>query len=200
MRDVNYMYNFIDINDYKFETKKEDYLLFFSRISKEKGVHNFVEICKELKCKGIIAGEDNLIRGIESNYLIELLKEIINANREGADIEYLGSVSEEKKVELLSRAKAVVIPYEWPYFEVFGIAIVESLAVGTPVLTLKGFGGPDEIINEKVGYLAKDLEDLKNKCKEVLEDKIFFDPKECRERAKDFDINKIMNEYIKNIV
>jgi len=53
MREVNYMYNFIDINDYKLERKKEDYLLFFSRISKEKGAHNFVKICRELKCKGI---------------------------------------------------------------------------------------------------------------------------------------------------
>jgi len=199
MSDVSYMYNFIDTQDFHLVKEKENYLLFFSRMNKEKGAHNFVKICKELKCRGIIAGEDFTIRGIEPNYLIELLKDIAKANLNGARIEYLGAVDEKTKIELLSRAKALVIPYEKPYFEVFGLMIVESLALGTPVLTLKGFGGPDEIITDRVGYLANDLNDLTNKCKEVLEDKVIFDASECRKRAENFDIEIIMNEYIKNI-
>jgi glycosyltransferase involved in cell wall biosynthesis len=199
MRDVNYMYNFIDTKDFPLVKEKEDYILFFSRMSKEKGAHNFVRICKELRCKGIVAGEDSEIRGIEPNYLIELLKEIVKANKEGASIEYLGSVSEEEKIKLLSKAKALVIPYEKPYFEVFGIMIVEALACGTPVLTLKGFGGPDEIITDKVGYLANDLSDLKEKVRQLINGEISFSSEECRKRAEDFDIEKVMSEYVKNI-
>jgi glycosyltransferase involved in cell wall biosynthesis len=199
MREVNYMYNFIDTKDFQLVKEKEDYLLFFSRMSKEKGAHNFVKICRELKCKGIIAGEDSLTRGIEPSYLIELLKEIAKANKEGAEIEYLGAVSEEEKIKLLSRAKALVIPYEKPYFEVFGIMMIEALATGTPVITIKGFGGPDEIITDKVGYLANDLNDLKDKVRQLINGEISFSPDECRKRAEDFDIEKVMSEYVKNI-
>jgi glycosyltransferase involved in cell wall biosynthesis len=199
MREVSYMYNFIDTKDFPLVKEKEDYLLFFSRLSKEKGAHNFLKLCKELNCKGIIAGEDSQLRGIEPSYLIELLKDIANYNSKGGKIEYLGAVDEKTKIELLSKAKALVIPYEKPYFEVFGIMIIEALAVGTPVLTLKGFGGPDEIITEDVGYLANDFNDLKEKAKQLLNGEISFSPEACRKRAEDFDIDKVMNDYLKSI-
>lgn len=55
--------------------------------------------------------------------------------------------------------------------ESFGMVIIESMACGTPVLGLKGSGGPDEIIiNNKDGLLV-DPENLKDDLLVLLHDK-----------------------------
>lgn len=193
---VDYMYNFIDISEFPFVKEKKDYLLFFNRMSPEKGANNFVKLAKELGFKGIVAGEDSLERGIDPNYLIELLKEISRVK----NVDYYGAVDEKTKIELLSKAKALIIPYNQPYFEIFGIILVEALACGTPVFTYKGFGGPDEIITQECGYLAKSYEDLRNALKKFLNGELYFEPEKCRERVEqNFDINVVLEEYEKKL-
>jgi len=40
---------------------------------------------------------------------------------------------------------------------------------------------------------------LKYKVKQLINGEISFSPEECRKRAEDFDIEKVMSEYVKNI-
>ncbi|MFW6017657.1 MAG: glycosyltransferase [Halapricum sp.] len=56
-----------------------------------------------------------------------------------SNVEFLGTVSEQRKVDLLRRATGVVYV---PVREDFGLVPIEALAVGTPVLTVpEGFPG-----------------------------------------------------------
>ena len=194
--EIDYCYNFIEINNYPLVRDKGDYILFFSRICREKGAHNFLEIAKKFPdYKFVIAGMDDLEKGTDANYLVYILK-LCNKLK---NVEYLGTVTEKEKIELISKAKAVCVPWDKPYFEVFGLMIIESLACGTPFFGLKGFGGPDEIITPECGYLANNLTDLAGAIGRLINGSLEFKPEECRKRAEDFDINKIMAEYEEKI-
>jgi glycosyltransferase involved in cell wall biosynthesis len=191
--DIEWCYNPIKIEDYKFRKEKEDFFLFLGRMSYYKGPIEFVKICKELNLKGIMAGEDSIERGISPNELMGIFKEL------NGKIEYLGRISEEEKIDLLSRAKALISPLTEPYMAVFDLVIVEALASGTPVFTVDR-GSPRELLNglrlTPYGYVAKDLEELKKALKDFIEGKVGFESTKLRERAKEFSPEKIVNKYV----
>ena len=47
-------------------------------------------------------------------------------------IEYVGEISEANKNDFLGNARALLFPIDWP--EPFGLAMIEALACGTPVI------------------------------------------------------------------
>ena len=51
------------------------------------------------------------------------------------DFEVLGEISQEEKVDLLRRAKAVLFPIDWD--EPFGLVMTEAMACGTPVIATR---------------------------------------------------------------
>lgn len=199
--EVDYCYNPVDIDKFVIG-EKENYLLFLSRISREKGSHNFVDIAKEFPNeKFVMAGDDKPEHGADPFFIITLLRNLPK------NISYLGEVSEEKKVELLSKARVLIVPYGNDfignlYFEVFGIFIVEALASGTPCFVIDS-GGVSEILDGKgltdYGYVAKNMEELKGALRDFLKGKIDFDPKKLRRRAERFKPEIIAEEYLRKI-
>ncbi|MBN2884750.1 glycosyltransferase [Patescibacteria group bacterium] len=67
---------------------------------------------------------------------------------EASNIEFLGRVSEEQKIDLYAHALAFINPQE----EDFGITAIEAMASGRPVLAYK-LGGATETITENVSGL-----------------------------------------------
>jgi len=68
----------------------------------------------------------------------------------GADVQLLGSVSDEEIRDLYRRAAAVLLPGE----EDFGIAPVEAQACGTPVIALARGGALETVIDGVTGVLV----------------------------------------------
>ena len=76
----------------------------------------------------------------------------------GPTVEYYPNVAGAQKARLISRAAAGIFPLQWA--EPFGLAMVECMVAGTPVLALRT-GSTPELIEEGVtGFLAEDLDDL----------------------------------------
>jgi glycosyltransferase involved in cell wall biosynthesis len=66
----------------------------------------------------------------------------------------LGEITLAEKVDLLSRAKAVLFPIDWD--EPFGLVMTEAMACGTPVLAM-GNGSVPEVVDEGVtGFIVAD--------------------------------------------
>lgn len=109
-------------------------------------------------------------------------------------IELLGHVSDDELVELYSNAFFTVFPFT---NEEFGYIPVESMACGTPVLTF-AFQGPGEtVINGKTGWLVKnDREMIETARKVWLEGYPEQMRHECRARAVEFDIKKIVKQWL----
>ncbi len=65
-------------------------------------------------------------------------------------VSFLGALTRQQVAEELARAQALVHPSR---YETFGVAIVEALAMGRPVVATR-CGGPDDIVTERDGLLV----------------------------------------------
>jgi glycosyltransferase involved in cell wall biosynthesis len=120
---------------------KEDYFLYFGRLSQEKGIDIVIQalnLAPNLKLK--IVG-----RGPAKNSLKIMAKN--NKNIEFIDWQDGSSLG-----HLISRAQAVLIPSRW--LENFPLNALESISLGTPVIA-SAIGGLPEIINSSNGVLVE---------------------------------------------
>lgn len=127
---------------------KKDYVLYFGRLSDEKGIPLLLEsLPKDVKL--IIAG---------TGPLENLVKEHV-----GENIEYVGFKKGDELRKLIEEAKFSIYPSKW--FENSPFSIIESISLCTPVLAASE-GGNVELIDDKInGLLFKnnDPKDLGEK-------------------------------------
>lgn len=149
------VYNMVDLDKYAIykvtSDKKSDYYLYLGRLSYEKGLMTLMKSFKELPNINLkLAGTGPL----ETE-----LKEYIDKNKL-TNIELFGFLSGEKLYNTIANAKFLIIPSEW--YENNPISVIESLAIGTPVIGSNIGGIPELVINNKTGYLYKpgDFEEL----------------------------------------
>jgi glycosyltransferase involved in cell wall biosynthesis len=117
--------NYFDPNDFPFSDKKEDYFLFVGRMISRKGLRVAVEACKHFDAKLIVAGQ-----GVKSYSPGEI---VTNEGTFTGNIEYAGVVDAKKRGELMSKARAVLVPTQ--YIGPFEGVHVEAMLCGTPVIT-----------------------------------------------------------------
>jgi glycosyltransferase involved in cell wall biosynthesis len=111
---------------------KENYYVLVSRLVSWKRIDYAIKAFNELGERLVIIGS-----GPQLSYL----KKIANPN-----IEFTGFISESAKRELISKSTALIFPQN----EDFGLTVVESLCLGTPVIYFNK-GGAREILNESTG-------------------------------------------------
>lgn len=176
------IYNGIDINLYKFFQNHDDYLVFLGRISPEKGVLEAIQITKKLKTKLVIAGA---IFAWDYQYFLSKIKPHID----GKNIKFIGEVNDRQKNKLLGRAKALLAPTLWD--EPFGLVFVESMACGTPVVTMKQGSVPEIVIHNKTGFVANSLNQMIQYCKSINK----IDRALCRKQAQCFSAKLMVDKY-----
>jgi glycosyltransferase involved in cell wall biosynthesis len=117
---------------------KGDYLLYFGRISSEKGLPTLLramEAFPGVKLK--VAGTGPLLEDIKS--------------QSPPNVEFTGFLSGEALHDCISRARYVVVPSEW--YENNPLSVIEAMALGAPVIGSR-IGGIPELIAEGVsGFL-----------------------------------------------
>jgi len=161
----------------KFESEK-NYLLYFGRLAPEKGVNLIISALKDSAEYLKIAGE-----GPEETGLKELTKEL-NLEKQ---IDFLGFKTGADLKDLILKAKAIIIPSIW--LENMPLNLLEALAYGKIVIAA-AIGGIPEIIKDKENGLlfkAGNLEDLKQKIKELPKIETNQIKKAAQETVKQFD-------------
>lgn len=182
---VGIVHNGIKVEDFKFNNSPGEYLAWLGRINPLKGALEAIEAAKKNHVKLIMAGN---IDENEKNYTKKVFSEIKN-NPEL--LKYIGEVGKNEKIELLSNARATLMPVCWE--EPFGLVAVESLACGTPVIAFHR-GGLSEIITKKTGFLVKTTAQMAKAVTQI--DKI--SRKNCRERVeKNFTVERMADKYEK---
>jgi glycosyltransferase involved in cell wall biosynthesis len=200
------VYNAIDINQFQFSPNKKNYFITLARFTHDKGQHVAVKLAAKLKARLRMAGT---VAGIESNR--KLLLELANPMSQYRSVEefryysdrilpyvlrypkitYSGNLKGSKKQKFISEAKALLFPIDWE--EPFGMAVIEALACGTPVIAMN-HGAMPEIIEHGVnGFLANNEQEFEEYMKRVDE----IDPAQCRRSvAKKFSSDAMATAYI----
>jgi glycosyltransferase involved in cell wall biosynthesis len=106
------------------------------------------------------------------------------------DIEYLGEVSHEEKVDLLQNARATLFPIKWA--EPFGLVMIESMACGTPVIATRHGAVPEVIDDGRTGIIVDDHTQMAG----VIEQADAIDPMECRRYVEErFSKERMVADY-----
>ena len=182
---VGTVYNGIDVDRYKFYPQPEHppYLAFLGRLSPEKGPHLAIEIAKRSGWHLKLAGKVDPVD-------VEFFEQQIKPHIDGKQIEYLGEANHDQKTFLMGNAVATLFPITWR--EPFGLVMIESMAVGAPVIAMKLGSTPEVIAHGKTGFLCESVEE----CIAALNKIDRIDRRACREyvQAK-FSAQKMTEGY-----
>jgi len=177
--------NAVDVEEHRFLGEKDDYLVCVSRICEAKGTENAVRLALRTGHRILLAGK--IDPGRDREYFETRVKPLLDGER----AEYLGEISQEEKVRLVSRARAFLFPIQWE--EPFGLVMAEALACGTPVLATRWGAVPEVVDHGITGFLADSPEELEEYIGRIDE----IDPEECRRAAEErFSPRAMADSYL----
>ncbi|MFL6797650.1 MAG: glycosyltransferase family 4 protein [Xanthobacteraceae bacterium] len=118
-----------------------NYLAFLGRISPEKRPDRAILIARALGMPLKIAAK---VDKFDELYFRQEIAPLVS---DGPGVEFVGEIDERAKTEFLGNASALLFPVDWP--EPFGLAMIEAMACGTPVLAFR-CGSVAEVIDPGV--------------------------------------------------
>jgi len=136
-----YLPYLVDIDRFTPKYDHSNYVLYFGRLAREKGIFTLLEAIKNFPATRLfIAGAGHLER--ELHRLVD--------EKKMKNVKMLGPKSGDSLISLIQNARFVVVPSEW--YETFGLTVVESFACGKPVIGAD-IGGISELISPETGLL-----------------------------------------------
>lgn len=148
---IHTVYNGIDTQAYTFreQPNQPPYLAFLGRFSPEKGPEEAIQIARATGLPLKMAGKIDVVDRV---YYAEQIEPLID----GEQIQYLGEVSHQEKVQLLAGASVTLFPINWR--EPFGLVMIESMATGTPVVARRLGSVPEVIADNETGFICDSIE------------------------------------------
>jgi glycosyltransferase involved in cell wall biosynthesis len=182
---IHTVYNGIDTSVYPFHSEplQPAYLAFVGRLSPEKGPQEAIAIAKATGLPLKMAGK---VDAVDRVFYREQIEPLID----GEQIQYLGEVSHEEKVQLLGGATVTLFPITWR--EPFGLVMIESMATGTPVIGMSLGSVPEVIAHGKTGFVCHNREQMI----EAVPAAIKLSRQVCRDYVlQRFSVASMVNEY-----
>ncbi|MEI6092564.1 MAG: glycosyltransferase [bacterium] len=170
-----YVYNGIDLDEYPYVKgvkKNWNEFMFLAKAKwKVKNLKNCIQACRANKKHLHIAGGRAFT-----------FSKYIHSH---------GMVDQKKKLELLNRSDALLFPVRW--HEPFGIAIIEAMALGLPVIG-SSYGSLPELIKPSTGIICNSFDEL---VEAVSGSNNNFKPDEIRRHVeKKFSVQNMADDYL----
>ncbi len=180
MPELNYggvVYNGVDVGSCPFRpaSEKEDFLLFLGRADPDKGALRAVRAAKAAGLRLVIAAKVAHPTE-EEHWHKSVLPEM------PADATVLGEIRVEDKLDLLSRARAVLFPISWD--EPFGLVMTEAMACGTPVIATPFGSVPEVVVDGETGFVVP-VDDYAEQVAAVIPRLDDIDAAACRRRVEE---------------
>ena len=185
------VHNGIDVDDFEYRPVKGDYVITLARFTPDKGQDVAARVCAELGLTLRMAGT---VGGISTRELLgkELRDDPDSPLHHYRDVqwyrqlerafpgaEWVGNLGGDAKREFVAGARALLMPIRWE--EPFGMAVIEALASGTPVVAMRRGAMPVLIEHGHNGFLADDERELADYLSRAGE----IDPAACRRTVEE---------------
>jgi glycosyltransferase involved in cell wall biosynthesis len=162
------IYHGVPADTYQFRAEPGSYLAFLGRISPEKRVDRAIKIARQVQIPLKIAAK---VDRVDKDYFEGVVEPLLRDSL----IEFVGEIGDGEKDEFLGHAYALLFPIDWP--EPFGLAMIEAMACGTPVIAYRSGAVPEVMEEGHTGFIVEGLEDAVEAVRRVPE----LSRKRCRE-------------------
>ncbi len=187
------VHNGVDPVQFPFVSNKSDYFATLARSHPDKGQGIAVRACfklgYKLKLAGVVGSMSrpkqvmlelaNPLSPYRSLIDFRYFSDQIFPYLDDGQIEYVGDLSGQNKLDFLSHARALLFPIQWE--EPFGMAPIEALACGTPVIAMARGALPEIIEHGVNGFLANNEDEFEHYMQRADE----IDPTACRKSVED---------------
>lgn len=135
---VRLLYNGIDVNSVAPSATDGGYVLYFGRLSQEKGVHTLLEAHAMMRDKVdlVVAGTGPLEKQLKEKF---------------PEVKYTGHITGDALRATIENASVVVVPSEW--YENCPMSVLEAMAYGKPVIASNIGGIPELVVHGETGLL-----------------------------------------------
>lgn len=180
----------VNLNDYSFENYPIDNgivrFLFIGRIMKEKGINEFLECASIIKKKYKFVFFE-IVGSFEEDY-----KDIINGFVEQGIVIYHGFQNDIKY--FIKNSHAIILP---SYHEGLSNVLLESAAMGRPLITTNIPGCKEVVDDELTGYLCNvaDTDDLIKKVEKFIL-LPYFEKESMGIKARELVVNNFSRDII----
>ena len=173
----------IDVDQVPLRHGKGGYAVFLGRMSADKGADRAIRVARAAGVPLVLAAK--MWEPQERRYFAEVVEPLL-----GDGAVYIGEVGGRAKLELLGNAVALLNPIRWP--EPFGLAMIEALACGTPVIAFPEGAAPEIIDHGVTGFLCADEAEMASALSRVGE----LSRPACRSRAgRRFSAKRMVDEH-----
>ncbi len=178
------VYHGLPLHMYRASLETDAYLAFLGRISPEKGIEQAIEIARRSGLRLKIAAK---VDKADREYYDACIRPLLDP----AVVEFLGEITDREKQEFLGRAMAFVFAINWP--EPFGLAMIESMACGTPVVAFRSGSVPEVVDDGVTGFIVETVEQAAEAIQRVGK----IDRLGCRRRFEQrFSAERMARDYL----
>jgi glycosyltransferase involved in cell wall biosynthesis len=183
---VEVIYHGLDPRKYEWTPSPSDYVCFVGRFTPVKGPHVAIDVAAAAGVPIRVAGE---VHPGDADFGAHEMAHRLSASH----VTMLGSVGMRDKVPLLRDARALLAPITWD--EPFGLALIEAMLSGCPVIAFPRGSVPELVEPGITGFVVHDAAEMRDIVRpgSVLDD---FDREQCRARAVErFGCDRMVRDY-----
>ena len=141
----------LPLEEYPYSPAGGPYLAFLGRISPEKRPDLAIAIARRAGLPLKIAAK---VDAVDRDYFEREIAPLLDHPL----IEFIGEIGQDETPSFLGGARALLFPIDWP--EPFGLAMIEAMACGTPVIARACGSVPEVIVPGRTGLIGDTLDEL----------------------------------------
>jgi len=159
---IIYIPNFVHCDRYIPNHRNSDFILYFGRLERHKGIKTLIAAMKYVKSSKLYITGEGFYRNELENYV---------QKNNIKNVTFSGYIPEKELTKLIKYSLFTIVPSEW--YENCPMTILESFALAKPVIGADIGGIPDLVVNGFTGMLFEsgNIEDLAEKINYLLNNK-----------------------------